>query len=121
MRADYLEEKRRWEQEMRERAGLEGGEGMDMEGGDAEGMMEEAEEAMETREMSPTEEREIEELVGLLERDEEQMCGGAGYGDGDGDSQEWDEVFMEVLSQQESQVLSQNVQGGDGGADVDMS
>lgn len=87
---------------------------------DDDGMMAEAEE------QSPTEEKEIEALVALMEQqDEEQVCEPE-----DGDSQAWDEVFMEVLSQQEPRLTLQPParDTGDGadaaahdGMDVDMS
>lgn len=58
--------------------------------------------------MSPTEEKEIEALVELWEREQDGLGPGKNtFGanapdeQGDGDSQEWDDIFMEVLSQEQ--------------------
>ena len=74
LRMDYVKERRLWEEEMRRRAEREADEAADTE-------MDVGEE-----EASPTEEKEIEELVSLLHEDE---LADDGY----------DEAFMEVLGQ----------------------
>ena len=75
LRMDYVKERRMWEEEMRRRAENEADEGADTEmnniGDD---------------EASPTEEKEIEELVSYYNEDD---LGDDGY----------DEAFMEVLGQ----------------------
>lgn len=65
--------------------------------------------------LSPTEEKEIEALLEMWD----DRAGGsapqaADVGEdmvGDGDSQEWDEVFMEVLSQEQQQQHSASIGG----------
>jgi hypothetical protein len=98
LRADYLEERRAWEREMRMREAEDAmGEDIeeDLDGNMAmSGVVSDTEHSIqEMAEMSPTEEKEIEALLELWEGDVD--------GNGDGDSQEWDNVFMEVLSQEQ--------------------
>lgn len=100
-------------------AGVGGG---DEEEDDAEGMegLEKGEDGKEG--MSPVEEREIEALVELMEEQERET-----EARGDGDSQDWDDVFMEVLSQEVAGTGSvQDVSRApeeiiDGAGDVEMS
>ncbi len=82
LRMDYVKERRIWEEEMRRRAEKEADEA-----GDTEmGMGEEGE-------VSPTEEKEIEELVSYLVEEE---LGDDGY----------EEAFLEVLGQQDHMDMS---------------
>jgi hypothetical protein len=120
LRADYLEERRAWERGMRMSGIVDADDGVD---GDVE---EEADQVMamsgvvanaepsvggrggsggdEQEQMSPTEEKEIEALLELWDGD-------AAADQGDGDSQEWDDVFMEVLSQEQQQHQKPQMQG----------
>jgi hypothetical protein len=122
LRADWIGERRRWEEEMRRAACEAGDEEVDFslegEGGGWEGFEVRGDGDGEVVENapSPTEEREIEALLELLD-DAEPAERGQGIGDGDGDSQEWDEVFM-MLSQQDQPVERPLLQE-DG--DVEMS
>ena len=99
----------------RARAEGEETEGSDGGGGAVEKLTEDS--LAQGSEQSPTEEKEIEALLELM--DERDSNAGA-EGIVEGDSQEWDEVFMEVLSQQE-QPGHGLVGGGSQEMDVDMS
>ncbi|KPI36577.1 uncharacterized protein AB675_4407 [Cyphellophora attinorum] len=135
LRADYLEERRAWETEMRL---LDNGAGVEVEEEEEldenmamSGVVADAESGVpgkgvgeEEGQMSPTEEKEIEELLELWDGEGN---GFADQADGDGDSQEWDEVFMEVLSQeqqhQQPQTAAQDPRTGPDGeavGDTDM-
>ena len=154
LRADYLNERQAWEAEMRRRAvldGIDAGLQVDEEEAELDHQVDEAqrtahttmdlgEDLQEEQQLSPTEEKELEALL------EQWSPGGSTAGNHNhpnphhddhagmyighnDDSQEWDEVFMEVLSQEEVQLIGHEGltpagdarQGGDGEMDVEMS
>ena len=78
LRMDYVKERKMWEEEMRRRAE------------EAEAETLEVEMEMEVEEQSPTEEREIEELVSYFDNEPDD---------------EYDEAFMEMLSQQPQDAM----------------
>lgn len=74
LRMDYVKERRMWEEEMARRAAQEVDTEMDVE----------------EERISPTEEKEIEELVGYLDQPEED---------------EYDQIFMEVIGPQQNDAM----------------
>jgi hypothetical protein len=105
MRMDYIKERKAWEEEMQKR-------GMD----DLDEIEEDSEMQEQTEELSPTEDKEIEELVSYLNDNEEED---------DFSDEEYDALFMEVMSQESlhpSNILSgSRIKQCSTDTDMDMS